>query len=59
MWPSGFDFKAGRWEVLGSIPVHAYRSSLSEFSVVFFKTRVNMGQDPLERPHVGHYPPPA
>ena len=35
--------KTGRREVPGSNPGRAYRSSRSEFSVVFSETRVNMG----------------
>ena len=34
----------------GSIPGYAYRPRRSEFSVDFSETRVNTGQDPLERP---------
>ena len=42
--------KTGRQEVPCSIPGRACRPSRSEFSVVFSETRVNTGQDPLERP---------
>ena len=41
--------KSGRREVPGSNPGRACRSSRSEFSAVFSETRVNTGQDPLER----------
>ena len=41
--------KTGRRKVPGSIPGRACRPSRSEFSVVFSETRVNTGQDPLER----------
>ena len=47
---SGSGIKTGRWEVPGSIVGRACRASLSEFSVVFSETRLNMGQDTLERP---------
>ena len=36
-------FETGRWEVSGSHPGSAYRPSRSEFSVVFFETRLNTG----------------
>ena len=45
-WPSS----SGRQEVPGSIPGRPCRPNRSEFSVVFSETRVNTGQDPLERP---------
>ena len=50
-------FKAGRWEVPGSNPGHACRPSRSEFFVVFSKTCINTGQDPLERPPMEDTPP--
>ena len=42
--------KTGRRELPGSNPDRACRPRRSEFSVVFSETRVNTGQDPLERP---------
>ena len=42
--------KTGRGKVPGSNPSCACRPSHSDFSMVFFETRVNTGQDPLERP---------
>ena len=42
--------KTGRREVPGSFLGRACQPSRSEFSVVFSETRVNTGQDPLERP---------
>ena len=48
-WRSGSALKTGRRQVPGSIPGCACRPSRSKFSVVFFETRVNTGQDPLER----------
>ena len=41
--------KTGRQEMPGSILGRPYRPSRSEFSAVFFETRVNMGKDSLER----------
>ena len=41
--------KTGRREVPGSFFSHACRSSHSEFSLDFSKTRGNTGQDPFER----------
>ena len=49
-WQSGSALKTGRREMPGSIPGRACRPSRSEFSVVFFETRVKTGQDPFERP---------
>ena len=49
--------ETGRWEVPGYIPGRACRPSRSEFSVVFSETRVNTGQDPLERPPTEGIPP--
>ena len=46
---SGSALKTDRGEVPGSIPDRACRLSRSEFSVIFSETRVNTGQDPLER----------
>ena len=42
--------KTGRREVPGLNHGRACRHSRSEFSVVFSDTRLNTGQDPLERP---------
>ena len=42
--------KTGRQEVTGSNPGHACRPSRSEFSVIFSETRIDTGQDLLERP---------
>ena len=43
----GSALKTGRREMPGSNPSRAFRSNRSEFSVVFSKTRLNTGQDPL------------
>ena len=48
-WQSGSALKASKREVPGSIPDRACRHSRSKFFVVFSKTRVNTGEDPLER----------
>ena len=42
--------KTGRRQVPGSNPDRTCRPSLSEFSMVFFETRVSTDSDPLERP---------
>ena len=49
-WPYDSALKTGRRQLPGSILDHACRPSRSEFSLVFSETRVNTGQDPLERP---------
>ena len=49
-WRSGSALKTGRRKVPGLISGRACRPSCSEFSMVFSKTRVNTGEDPLERP---------
>ena len=41
----------------GSNPGRACRSSRLEFSVVFSETRLNTGEDPLEKPHTEDTPP--
>ena len=58
-WWSGSELKTGRREVPGSISGLACRPSCLEFSVVFFKTRVNADWNPLERHYGGlsHYSP--
>ena len=42
--------KVGRQEVPGSIPGRACRPSSLEFFMVFSETRINTGEDFLERP---------
>ena len=49
-WPSGSALKTGRREVPGAIPGRACRPSRSDFLWFFSETRVNTGQDLLERP---------
>ena len=44
---------------MGSILVRACRPSRSEFSMIFFETRVNVGYDPLERPPLTDGIPPV
>ena len=49
-WRSDSVLKIGRLEEPGSIPGRAFRFCHSGFSLVFYKIRVNMGQDSLEKP---------
>ena len=42
-WRSDSVLKTGKWEMTGFIPSRAFRSSRSEFSVVFSETRVKTG----------------
>ena len=51
--------KTGRQEVPGSYTGLACRPSRQEFFVVFFETRVNIGQDHLERPSRRAFHPQA
>ena len=58
-WPRGFAVKSGGQEVPSSFPGSAYRPSRSEFSIVFSANRINLEQDPLERPSLSWIVPRA